>query len=168
MELVHFADESNVRQAANWLFEEQKARILTVLPGADIQHVGSTAVPGSLTKGDLDIQVRVPAADFEKAVAALSKMYGLNDGSIQTDFFRAFQDDTLTPPLGVQLTVIGSEYDFFWKFRDAMLANPSYVEMYNQLKRHFHGKDMEAYRAAKHDFFRRLMETPEFKALNPQ
>ncbi|MBM6383202.1 MAG: GrpB family protein [Paenibacillus sp.] len=25
-----------------------------------IQHVGSTALPGTLTKGDLDIQVQIP------------------------------------------------------------------------------------------------------------
>lgn len=165
MERVQFADEMQFRAAAEQLFAEQKARILNVLPSADIQHVGSTAVPGSLTKGDLDIQVRVAEADFKKAVAVLSELYQLNDGSIQTDSFRAFQQETLTPPLGVQLTVIGSEFDFFWKFRELMLAHPHYVVLYNQLKRYFQGNDHDAYRIAKHDFFKKLMETPEFQAL---
>jgi GrpB-like predicted nucleotidyltransferase (UPF0157 family) len=37
------------------------------LPGARVEHVGSTAVPGSLTKGDLDICVIVEGGQFERA-----------------------------------------------------------------------------------------------------
>ncbi|GIM47305.1 hypothetical protein DNHGIG_28540 [Collibacillus ludicampi] len=74
----------------------------------------------------MDIQVRVTADCFPDAVKTLTKLYELNDGSIQTDCFRAFKDDTLDPPLGVQLTVIGSEHDIFYKIRDVLLNNPMY------------------------------------------
>lgn len=30
-----------------------------LIPNADVQHVGSTAIQNSLTKGDIDIQIRV-------------------------------------------------------------------------------------------------------------
>ncbi len=53
----------------------------------DIQHIGSTAIPNSITKGDLDIQVRVSKEDFTKAVEILSTIYDINEGSTKTDFF---------------------------------------------------------------------------------
>ncbi len=69
-------------------FIHQK-RISKHLPFADIQHVGSTTIPNSLTKGDLDIQVRVPFEQFPTAVQALEALYEVNKGSGKTDFFRA-------------------------------------------------------------------------------
>jgi GrpB-like predicted nucleotidyltransferase (UPF0157 family) len=142
-----------------------KALITKVLPEADIQHVGSSAIPNSLTKGDLDLQVRVDAENFPKAVDELSKLYELNEGSTKTSSFRAFKDDSADPPLGVQLTVKDSEFDFFWKIRDVLLLNDKYRNKYDDLKRKYEGKDMELYREEKNSFFEKLMKTREFKTL---
>ncbi|MEI3605880.1 GrpB family protein [Pseudogracilibacillus sp. SE30717A] len=146
-------------------FTSQKALIQELIPGADIQHVGSTTIPNSLTKGDLDIQVRIFKNQFIEAVEALSKVYELNDGSIKTNKFRAFKDDSSTPPLGIQLTVIDSEFDFFWQFRDVLLKNDQFRIEYDELKRKFDGKSMESYRKAKNDFVNKIMQTTEFKQL---
>ncbi|GIM47285.1 hypothetical protein DNHGIG_28340 [Collibacillus ludicampi] len=166
MENVFFSDVKFFYDKVEILFKQQKERIKELLPDADVQHVGSTAIPGTITKGDLDIQVRVTADVFPDAVKTLTKLYELNDGSIQTDCFRAFKDDTFDPPLGVQLTVIGSEHDIFYKIRDVLLNNPMYRKQYNELKRQYEGKDMDDYRSAKRLFFERLMETPEYIELN--
>ncbi|BDG47393.1 GrpB family protein [Parageobacillus sp. KH3-4] len=165
MERVHFLEQNHFHEQAEKTFLEQKKKILRLLPEADVQHVGSTAIPNSLTKGDLDIQVRVPAEMFNAAVEKLSTLYAINEGSVQTDYFRAFQDDTFDLPLGVQLTVIDSKLDVFWKFREVLLANDAYRAEYDELKKAYEGKSMEAYREAKQRFFARLMETPEFKNL---
>ncbi|HLR51678.1 MAG TPA: GrpB family protein, partial [Candidatus Avamphibacillus sp.] len=82
------------------------------------------------------------------------------------DEFRAYQKDSSDPPLGVQLTVIGSEFDFFWKFRDVLLLNDQYRMEYDELKRKYEGKEMDEYRKAKSEFFNKMMQTPEFKRLN--
>ena len=131
-----------------------KNKITELLPEADIQHVGSSAIPNSLTKGDLDIQVRVNAEQFSNAVVLLSNLYKSNDGSVKTDTFRAFKDDTTKPPLGIQLTVINSEFDFFWKFREVLLANNKYRDAYDKLKKEYEAKSMDAYREAKDIFFK--------------
>ena len=68
------------------------------------------------------------------AVQILSSLYESNNGSVKTEFFRAFKKDSTIPPLGIQLTVIGSEYDFFWKFRDVLLHNEAYRIEYDNLK----------------------------------
>ncbi|MDQ0175220.1 GrpB family protein [Bacillus chungangensis] len=165
MELVHFLDNSLFDENAEKTFLAHKKIMKESLPEADVQHVGSTAIPNSLTKGDLDIQVRVISGQFFEAVDSLSALYELNEGSIKTDRFRAFKDDSTIPPLGVQLTVIGSEHDFFWKFRDVLLRNDHYRKEYDELKKKYEGKAMDDYRKAKNEFFQRLMKTPEYKKL---
>lgn len=165
MESVYFFNHDKVGKKATEAFMDYKSQIEKILPEADIQHVGSTAIPNSITKGDLDIQVRVRADQFSKAVEEFSKVYDLNEGSTKTKEFHAFKDDSTKPPLGIQLTVKGSEFDFFWKFRDVLLANDVYRKEYDSLKRKYEGKDMETYRAAKNEFFQKILTTSEFQSL---
>ncbi|ATP40066.1 hypothetical protein CSE16_08390 [Solibacillus sp. R5-41] len=163
MERVNFFYNKLLYDKAEETFFIQKALIEELLPEADVQHVGSTAIPNSITKGDLDIQVRVNANIFPNAVKELSKLYELNEGSVKTETFRAFKDDSNVPPMGVQLTVINSEFDFFWKFRDVLLMNDNYRNEYDNLKRKYEGMEMEAYREAKNKFFEEVMASPEYK-----
>jgi GrpB-like predicted nucleotidyltransferase (UPF0157 family) len=165
IEIVNFSEHSIFHEKAQKLFIKQKALIEAVIPKADVQHVGSTAITYSLTKGDLDIQVRVIPEEFQSAVHTLSKLYSLNDGSTKSESFRAFKDDTTDPPLGVQLTVINSEFDFFWKIRDVLLSNDNYRLKYDKLKKEYEGKDMNDYREAKSAFFEWLIQTPDFNSL---
>jgi GrpB-like predicted nucleotidyltransferase (UPF0157 family) len=162
LEQVNFLENKIFYEKAEQTFLEHKQIIKERIPEADVQHVGSTAIPNSLTKGDLDIQVRVTQEQFPKAVQLLTALYQPNEGSDKTECFRAFKDDSMEPPLGVQLTVIDSEYDFFWKFRDILLQNDAYRIEYDELKRKFDGKEMDDYREAKSDFFHNLINSPEF------
>ena len=166
MEQVNFFENSHFYEDIEEAFSFHKKLIKERLPEADVQHVGSTAIPNSLTKGDLDIQVRVTPEQFPMAVQTLSALYELNEGSVvKTDSFRAFKDDSAVPPLGVQLTVINSEFDFFWKFRDVLLIEEKYRKEYDDLKRNYEGKEMNDYREAKNEFFQRIIESPEYKKL---
>jgi GrpB-like predicted nucleotidyltransferase (UPF0157 family) len=113
----------------------------------------------------LDIQVRIPAELFPMAVDSLSKVYETNEGSTRTDTFAAFKDDSLDPPLGVQLSVIGGEEDFFWKLRDFLKTNDNYRQEYDNLKKQFEGKSMDDYIKAKGEFFEKLMQTDDFRSL---
>lgn len=63
------------------------------------------------------------------------------------------------------MTVIDSEFDFFWQFRDVLLKNDQFRIEYDELKRKFDGKSMESYRKAKNDFVNKIMQTTEFKQL---
>ncbi|WP_334493720.1 GrpB family protein [Bradyrhizobium sp. AZCC 1614] len=47
---------------------------------AEMHHVGATAIPGCLTKGDLDIVIRVDAADFSQVDAQLAERFSRNLG----------------------------------------------------------------------------------------
>lgn len=109
-------------------------------------------MPGCLGKGDLDINVRAPRADYAGAEATLAALYPRNDDNASLEDMASFEDGTCDPPLGVQLTIAGGKWGVFTAFRDALCADDVMVGEYNAIKRRFDDKDMEAYRAAKADF----------------
>ena len=151
-------DEAKARAAAERLFERVAADLRVLLPAsADIRHVGATAVPGCLTKGDLDIVVRVPAEAFVATDQALAARFARNVGSKHTDSFSAFEDAAATPHLGIQLAVVGSEDDCFHFFVEALRQDRGLVARYNALKIAFDGQPMEVYRAAKSAFIQDVL-----------
>lgn len=165
METVVFFPVSLFYDRAVTLYAQHRDVILTMLPKADVQHVGSTAIAQGLTKGDLDLQVRVPVQDFQTALEKLGRVYAPNAGSVRTDSFASFKDEHEDMAVGIQLCVKGSQHDVFWKIRDVMIQHPSFREQYDALKRRFDGHPMEAYRRAKEEFFDRLMQSEEYRAL---
>ena len=135
------------------------ARILAALPAVEIDHVGSTAIPGALTKGDLDLLVRVPAEWFAAAVATLCDLYAVHQLENWTSTYASFADaDSHDPPVGVQLAVAGSADDaLFGSFRDALIADPALLAEYNALKLTLDGAEHERYTDAKHRFIQGIL-----------
>ncbi len=160
--MVYFQKQEKLKERAGKIFLKERKRILRAIPSADIQHIGSTAIPGSLTKGDLDIQVRVEQKDFEKAQDALSKMYKPNKGNPPTKTYASFKDTDMKIPLGVQLTVIGSKEDNFTALRDILVSDEKHLQTYNALKKRYQGKSMREYRKAKGAFVERVLKTKPF------
>ena len=155
METVTFKKSQYFKEKADRLFAEQKQRILKIVPTADVQHVGGTSVPDLLTKGDLDINVRVNQADFRHTHEGLEKIYEINQHKNWTHTFESYKDDdSFELSLGVQLTQIDSDDDDFIKHRDRLLRDKNLVNRFNELKKEFEGKDMVSYREAKAKFFK--------------
>jgi GrpB-like predicted nucleotidyltransferase (UPF0157 family) len=151
-------DPAEARADAERLFERIATELAALLPpSADIRHIGATAVPGCLTKGDLDIVVRIAAEDFSAADAVLAARFARNLGSKRTASFASFEDAATSPHLGIQLTVAGGEDDSFPLFVGALKRDTELVAAYNALKRDFDGKPMEVYRAAKAVFVTRVL-----------
>lgn len=79
-ERVDFALEQDFREAVGQLFAHMETQIRALLPDSDIQHVGSIAIPGSLMKGDPDVQVRVTSDRYDAGKEVLPKPYPINPG----------------------------------------------------------------------------------------
>jgi GrpB-like predicted nucleotidyltransferase (UPF0157 family) len=143
-----------------------RRRIARLLPGAEIVHVGSTAVPGALTKGDVDLMVRVPANAFEPAVRALGSAYSVHQPENWTPTYASFVDPESTdPPVGVQLVVAGSKDEaLFEPFVAALRGDPALLAEYNALKRRLDGSDYERYTREKGDFIERVLASDESAA----
>ena len=151
-------DTVPAREKAQRLFERVRNSLVPLLPSdADIRHIGATAVSGCLTKGDLDIVIRVPGKAFRQADALLARRFARNDGSVRSASFSAFEDASTDPHLGIQLTWIGGPHDFFHLFVEALRCSPDLVSEYNTLKLHHEGSDMAVYRAAKDAFVERVL-----------
>ena len=157
--MVYFRKQEKFSKSVEEVFLKEQKRILRIVPNADIQHIGSTAIPGSLTKGDLDIQVGVRQKDFEKAQKALSKIYKPNKGNPPTKTYASFKDTKTRIPLGVQLIVIGSKEDNFTALRDVLMNDEKHLKAYNALKKRFQGKSMREYRKAKGKLVEKILKT---------
>lgn len=162
-EKVYFQAEHVFRQAVETLFLEEKTKLKSLFPHAEIYHVGGTSVPGSLTKGDVDIQVIVNQEHFNSSKEVLVKHYNINEGSVSSDTFISFKDDARNPPLGIQLTVRNSSLDIFWKITEVLRENENLRQQYDQIKQEFNGESMEEYREAKARFLTDLMKTNDYK-----
>lgn len=150
--VVRFSNDIAVFEKAQRLFENVHAELEVLLPDADIQHVGSTAIPGSLTKGDLDIVIRVLAEGFARADAVLADRFARNAASERSNDLAAFSDASSDPALGVQLVAIGGSADTFLAWRDLLRSDSDLRRQYDELKASYDGKPMDAYRAAKAAF----------------
>jgi GrpB-like predicted nucleotidyltransferase (UPF0157 family) len=141
-----------------------RARIARLLPDADVVHVGATAIPGALTKGDLDLMVRVPAEAFDAAAMALGSAYSIHQPENWTPTFASFVDPEATdPPVGVQLVAAGApEEGIFEPFIARLRDDPAVLDEYNALKRRLDGSDYERYTREKGEFIERLLATDEF------
>lgn len=159
MSNVHFRPSLDFTDLANKIFEEQKRKIIERLPHADVQHIGGTSIPNSLTKGDLDLVVRVPKDKFGYAIQELKALYEINQPENWSDTFASFKDEkSLGIDFGAQLVVKDSKTDDFVKLRDILIENPQLVEELNLIKMKYENKSMKDYRKEKADFFQRLRE----------
>ena len=112
MERVTFRDVAAVREIADREFSRIGAAIKSLLPDACIEHVGGTALPHGITKGDLDIQVRVGADAFEAASAALAGAFAPDPENAWGDGAASFRFDDADIPTGIHLTEIGGGVRF--------------------------------------------------------
>ncbi len=136
-------------------FEALAARALAALSplAAEIEHVGSTSVPGLSAKPVIDLDVVVDPADVGEAIERLSTIGYAHKGDGGIPGREAFRW-----PAGEQrhhLYVCRADAPAFREhiaFRDFLRANPDALQEYDQLKRMLakrHGGDRLAYQAAK-------------------
>jgi hypothetical protein len=124
---VRIRPEAELRASVAVALGDHGARIAARLPGVEIEHVGSTSIPGALTKGDLDLLVRVDAAGFDAAVVTLRGLYAVHQPENWTPTYASFLDPAaVDPPVGVQLAIRGSADDLlFAPFRQALIDDPA-------------------------------------------
>jgi GrpB-like predicted nucleotidyltransferase (UPF0157 family)/GNAT superfamily N-acetyltransferase len=122
---------------------------------ADVEHVGATSMPDGVTKGDVDVNLRVSPDRFDEVVAALSTGFDVAQAQNWTATFASFSGTRRGWPLGIQVTVAGSDADFLVELRDLMRNDPTLRRQYDAIKRANAGAGRNAYWQAKDDFLRR-------------
>jgi GrpB-like predicted nucleotidyltransferase (UPF0157 family) len=141
-------------------FEHERKRLAPLLPGAEIHHFGSTAVPGLAAKPVIDMITRI--GDLDAPIAALVSEAGYQ-------FPKAF-NATLThrrflcyPSAArrthhLHLVDDREALDRRLRFRDRLRTDPVLAAEYEALKRVLaerHREDRDAYTNAKAVFIKR-------------
>ena len=127
---------------------------------ADLQRVevvgelvvtGPASMVGVLTKGDLDLHLRVPVGEFHSVVERLRDIYRPSALSAWGPSLAVF-DIPATRPTGVAATPVGSEHDHrFTRVWRRLRAEPGLLARYNALKLDYFGTEL--YEERKSAFF---------------
>ena len=153
---VPLVDVTDVVTAADAMVEAFGLGVSRLLPDAEVHHIGATALPTGLTKGDVDVNIRIDSDRFAWAVDVLRRHHEPAQEHNWTPTYASFKADSDRLPLGIQLTVIGSPDDFLLAARDTMLTRPAILDEYNECKRRAAALGPDAYWAAKDMFLRAL------------
>ena len=138
-------------------YARERTQLLTVLLEAvDIQHIGSTAVPGLAATPVIDILVAVPqlgpAEEYIERLAPLSYQHR----RARHDRMRLFFWKVAPRTHHVHIVAAGSaEHRQHLRFRDYLRAQPETAREYAALKRELaarYGSDRDGYVRAKTDF----------------
>jgi GrpB-like predicted nucleotidyltransferase (UPF0157 family) len=144
------------------LFDVEAAHIRNALGALahDVQHVGSTAVPGLKSKPILDIAVGVSSLDdltqFEAALLKLDYEYAQWAG---LDHNLVFGKGKARTHLVHIVEYDGPKWRDYIAFRTILLADPRVAREYEQVKidlAESHANDRAAYTAAKSEFIRNV------------
>lgn len=152
----------------NWVkeFEQEKKRLEKILgkSALDIQHVGSTSIPGLRAKPILDIAVAVEnASKLKELIGVLSDAgYDVKDSINELGEILARKGTPENRTHYIHVEVINS---LFWNnhilFRDYLLSHPEYIKKYENLKTEMFERfkdERKLYTAAKNDFIEEVLE----------
>jgi len=130
----------------------------------DIQHIGSTAIPGIIAKPIIDIAVAINSLEnIEKIIGPLSEIgfiYRGEQGIPDRHMFVKGGEELRTHHMHVMHK---SHYE--WKkhilFRDYLMNHPKEVKKYSELKRRLEKQfkhDRESYTESKSEFIEGILE----------
>jgi GrpB-like predicted nucleotidyltransferase (UPF0157 family) len=141
------------------------ARVVSsILPTAEVEHVGATAVAGCLTKGDVDVLVRVMREDFPSAMGTLDATLQRSERNDPTGEYVEYDFDSAGCYGSIQLAVAGSWHDRrFRRLKSVLASDDAALARYNELKRHHEGLSMTDYRIAKATFIDALLVDSTFR-----
>jgi GrpB-like predicted nucleotidyltransferase (UPF0157 family) len=154
-EKMRFVERDPIAREIAQAYATQREIVRSLVPRSRIRHIGSTAIPGSITKGDIDLLVSVASDLMSVADSRLSTCFHRNKGSGRSATFSSFVGYRKPFHIGVQLVARGSADEREFLTVQTWLARPSVVKKYNSLKRKFEGRSASAYRKAKTAFIER-------------
>jgi len=152
------------RVAWRWLFYKEWIRLWIRLRSQvlDIQHVGSTAIPGMIAKPIIDIIVVME--DFERAVQCIDAIEQLGyEYKGENEQLRQYYFIKGHPPTHSLYVVERQSEDLAAKicFRDHLIQHPEVAHAYADLKRRLARQfptDRLAYQKAKGAFIQQVLQ----------
>ncbi|AMO40908.1 hypothetical protein BE1S18E01_19080 [Acinetobacter sp. BEC1-S18-ESBL-01] len=152
-----FLEPDQYQQRCTQLFNSYQKEISTLLPFAKIEHIGSSAIPNAISKGDLDIYVEVKSDQFEFAIEQLKTLNFIEKQNTLRTHELCMLESLNDDDVAFQIVVSGSIFTFFLAFKNKLIESPTLVNEYNQLKLQCSHLDPDQYRTIKSDFINRVL-----------
>jgi GrpB-like predicted nucleotidyltransferase (UPF0157 family) len=145
-------------------YAAERERLSSLLPGVfiDLEHIGSTAVPGLPAKPIIDILAAVESMAMAESAAELICLSGyttsaqFNETLSDRKWFMRWENGRRTHHLHV-VVHDGKAWHERLRFRNALRSHPELAAQYAALKTQLaerHAADREAYTDAKAEFVR--------------
>ncbi len=150
----------------NWTtrFAELKFKVQEIFGEVQVEHIGSTSVPGMSGKSCIDVLVIVKElrmvddhiSDMEKVGFSYAGEFVMKDSRL----FRIMKDDTLLA--NIHFFPVGHPHNNeMLHMRDYLRLNPEEVITYSKLKQELHMRypnDYASYRKEKDEYMNKLKE----------
>lgn len=151
------------------LFEEEKGRILCSVGGMvlDVEHIGSTAIPGMVAKPIIDLMAGVEGSEVaDRCIAPLMGLGYLDvtplpGGPDWGEWYYCLGRGVHS--VGYHLHLVrhgGRHWEDHITFRDYLRSHPEVAESYARLKRRLaslHGSDRRSYTDGKSRFIEEIL-----------
>ena len=149
------AEEFRDRAVTIAAAERERLRSLGVV--GELVLTGGSSLPGALTRGDVDLHLRVRPVAFAAVVAVLRRTYVVVHPEIWAPTLATFGVPAALET-GMAVTPAGSEHDLrFTRTWQLLAADPALLGEYNAVKL-AETADETAYEDRKSAFFDRLLE----------
>ncbi|MBJ6351714.1 MULTISPECIES: GrpB family protein [Acinetobacter] len=152
-----FLEPEQYQQRCAQLFNSYQKDISTLLPFAKIEHIGSSAIPNAISKGDLDIYIEVMPEQFEFAIEQLKTLNFIEKQNTLRTHELCMLESLNNDDVAFQIVVSGSIFTFFLAFKNKLINSPTLVNEYNELKLQCSHLDPDQYRTIKSDFINRVL-----------
>jgi len=150
MKLLRFEEYEHL---VNEIFEKLLKEVRAILPNARIEHIGSSSIPNSISKGDLDVFVGVPKPDLEKAVNLIKDLeFAEKENTFRSDELCMLTTNKFNYDVAIQVVANNSDFEDFIKFRNALKGDPNLVNEYNNIKFKAQNLSNTEYRKMKSQF----------------
>lgn len=155
--MLKFYAATEYQASCHQKFVYYQRQLLALIPKAQIEHIGSSAIPHAVSKGDLDIYVAVDAVDFDSVIASISSLGFVEKLDTLRTHELCMLESLQQDDVAIQLVVKNSQWQSFLIFRDCLLKNQNLVMAYNQLKHDSQHLSMDKYRCKKAKFIESVL-----------
>ena len=134
-----------------------RAKLGDLVPYGIVEHVGGTSLADGITKGDVDVNLRVPPERMAEAVSCVESCFPAAQRENWTPTFASFSDPSHELPVGIQVTALGGPEDKMVALRELFLRRPELLEEYAACKRRAAASGPEGYWEAKNELLQRII-----------
>lgn len=152
-----FLEPEQYQQRCAQLFNSYQKDISALLPFAKIEHIGSSAIPNAISKGDLDIYIEIMSEQFEFSIEQLKTLNFIEKQNTLRTHELCMLESLNNDDVAFQIVVTDSVFTFFLAFKNKLINSPTLVNEYNQLKLQCSHLDPDQYRTIKSDFINRVL-----------